>query len=208
MFGGETADKKVKVLSGGEKGRLAMIKLLLSPSNFLILDEPTNHLDMASKGVLKEAIANYDGTVLIVSHDRDFLEGLVDKVIEFEDGKVLNHLGGMEEYLRKLHDRNTEINQSTAKEVEGEKKVSKGGGREDYEQQREQQRQISRLEKALAKAEETVDRLETEKTSLEDRLTIQATPDLLNQYEEVDYKLKKAMKEWEKCAEELAAYSD
>ena len=208
MFGGETADKKVKVLSGGEKGRLAMIKLLLSPSNFLILDEPTNHLDIASKGVLKEAIANYDGTVLIVSHDRDFLEGLVDKVIEFEDGKVLNHLGGMEEYLRKLHDRNTEINQSTAKEVEGEKKVPKGGGREDYEQQREQQRQISRLEKALAKAEEAVDQLETEKTSLEDRLTIQATPDLLNQYEEVDYKLKKAMKEWEKCAEELAAYSD
>ena len=208
MFGGETADKKVKVLSGGEKGRLAMIKLLLSPSNFLILDEPTNHLDMASKGVLKEAIANYDGTVLIVSHDRDFLEGLVDKVIEFEDGKVLNHLGGMEEYLRKLHDRNTEINQSTAKEVEGEKKVPKGGGREDYEQQREQQRQISRLEKALAKAEEAVDQLETEKTSLEDRLTIQATSDLLNQYEEVDYKLKKAMKEWEKCAEELAAYSD
>lgn len=208
MFGGETADKKVKVLSGGEKGRLAMIKLLLSPSNFLILDEPTNHLDMASKGVLKEAIANYDGTVLIVSHDRDFLEGLVDKVIEFEDGKVLSHLGGMEEYLRKLHDRNTEINQSVGKETDGEKKTTKGGGREDYEQQREQQRQISRLEKALAKAEEAVDQLETEKSSLEDRLTIQATPDLLNQYEEVDYKLKKAMKEWEKCAEELAAYSD
>ena len=208
MFGGETADKKVKVLSGGEKGRLAMIKLLLSPSNFLILDEPTNHLDIASKGVLKEAIANYDGTVLIVSHDRDFLEGLVDKVIEFEDGKVLSHLGGMEEYLRKLHDRNTEINQSVGKETDGEKKTTKGGGREDYEQQREQQRQISRLEKALAKAEEAVDQLETEKSSLEDRLTIQATPDLLNQYEEVDYKLKKAMKEWEKCAEELAAYSD
>lgn len=208
MFGGETADKKVKVLSGGEKGRLAMIKLLLSPSNFLILDEPTNHLDIASKGVLKEAIANYDGTVLIVSHDRDFLEGLVDKVIEFEDGKVLNHLGGMEEYLRKLHDRNAEINQTSGKEADEEKKTTKGGGREDYEQQREQQRQISRLEKALAKAEEAVDQLETEKTSLEDRLTIQATPDLLNQYEEVDYKLKKAMKEWEKCAEELAAYSD
>ena len=208
MFGGETADKKVKVLSGGEKGRLAMIKLLLSPSNFLILDEPTNHLDIASKGVLKEAIANYDGTVLIVSHDRDFLEGLVDKVIEFEDGKVLNHLGGMEEYLRKLHDRNAEINQTSGKEADEEKKTTKGGGREDYEQQREQQRQISRLEKALAKAEETVDRLETEKTSLEDQLTIQATPDLLNQYEEVDYKLKKAMKEWEKCAEELAAYSE
>ena len=208
MFGGETADKKVKVLSGGEKGRLAMIKLLLSPSNFLILDEPTNHLDIASKGVLKEAIANYDGTVLIVSHDRDFLEGLVDKVIEFEDGKVLNHLGGMEEYLRKLHDRNAEINQTSGKEADEEKKTTKGGGREDYEQQREQQRQISRLEKALAKAEETVDRLETEKASLEDQLTIQATPDLLNQYEEVDYKLKKAMKEWEKCAEELAAYSE
>ena len=201
-------DRPTREFSGGWRMRIELAKILLGRPDLLLLDEPTNHLDIASKGVLKEAIANYDGTVLIVSHDRDFLEGLVDKVIEFEDGKVLNHLGGMEEYLRKLHDRNTEINQSTAKEVEGEKKVSKGGGREDYEQQREQQRQISRLEKALAKAEETVDRLETEKTSLEDRLTIQATPDLLNQYEEVDYKLKKAMKEWEKCAEELAAYSD
>src|SRR3712207_2131544 len=101
MFGGEASDKKVKVLSGGERTRLAMIKLLLEPVNFLILDEPTNHLDMRSKDVLKEAIREFDGTVIIVSHDRDFLDGLVSKVYEFGGGAVREHLGGIYEFLQK-----------------------------------------------------------------------------------------------------------
>ena len=105
MFGGEDSTKKVKVLSGGERSRLAMIKLLLEPVNLLILDEPTNHLDMRSKDVLKEAIQAFDGTVILVSHDRDFLDGLVTKVYEFGGGKVKTHLGGIEEYLRSTGDR-------------------------------------------------------------------------------------------------------
>lgn len=101
MFGGEASDKKVKVLSGGERTRLAMIKLLLEPVNFLILDEPTNHLDMRSKDVLKEAIRDFDGTVIIVSHDRDFLDGLATKVYEFGGGLVKEHLGGIYDFLQK-----------------------------------------------------------------------------------------------------------
>ena len=100
MFGGEASDKRVKVLSGGERSRLAMIRLLLEPVNLLILDEPTNHLDMASKDVLKEAIRAFDGTAIIVSHDREFLDGLVSKVYEFGGGKVREHLGGIYDFLR------------------------------------------------------------------------------------------------------------
>lgn len=101
MFGGEASDKKVKVLSGGERSRLAMIKLLLEPVNFLILDEPTNHLDMRTKDVLKEAILSFDGTVIVVSHDRDFLDGLVSKVYEFGGGQVREHIGGIYDFLQK-----------------------------------------------------------------------------------------------------------
>jgi ATP-binding cassette subfamily F protein 3 len=109
MFGGEASEKKVKVLSGGERSRLAMIKLLLEPVNLLILDEPTNHLDMRSKDVLKEAIQAFDGTVILVSHDRDFLDGLVTKVYEFGGGKVKTHLGGIDEYLRATADSRLQI---------------------------------------------------------------------------------------------------
>lgn len=101
MFGGEASEKKVKVLSGGERSRLAMIKLLLEPVNFLILDEPTNHLDMRSKDVLKDAIRDFDGTVIVVSHDREFLDGLVTKVYEFGGGVVKEHLGGIYDFLQK-----------------------------------------------------------------------------------------------------------
>ena len=101
MFGGEASDKKVKVLSGGERSRLAMIRLLLEPVNLLILDEPTNHLDLASKDVLKKAIREFDGTAIIVSHDRDFLDGLVNKVYEFGGGRVTEHIGGIYDYLSK-----------------------------------------------------------------------------------------------------------
>ena len=101
MFGGEASDKKVRVLSGGERSRLAMIKLLLEPVNFLILDEPTNHLDLRTKDVLKEAILAFDGTVVVVSHDREFLDGLVEKVYEFGGGKVKECLGGIYEFLEK-----------------------------------------------------------------------------------------------------------
>ena len=115
MFGGEASEKRVKVLSGGERSRLAMIRLLLSPVNFLILDEPTNHLDMPSKDVLKEAIKAFDGTAIIVSHDREFLDGLVSKVYEFADGKVREHIGGIYDYLASIDDPSVAPSQSAEK---------------------------------------------------------------------------------------------
>ena len=126
MFGGEASDKYVKVLSGGERSRLAMIRLLLEPVNFLILDEPTNHLDMQSKDVLKEAIRAFDGTAIIVSHDRDFLDGLVDKVYEFGGGKVREHLGGIYEYLR-FHNAET-IEEATTSQTASPPALPRKGG--------------------------------------------------------------------------------
>ena len=167
MFGGEASEKKVKVLSGGERSRLAMIKLLLEPVNFLILDEPTNHLDMRTKDVLKEAIRAFDGTVVLVSHDRDFLDGLVTKVYEFGGGRVREHLGGIYDYL---HTRQIETldqlsaapartGTAPAKTVAATETAS-SAGKLDYEQRKELQRQRRKLEKAVADAERRIGELE------------------------------------------------
>ncbi len=179
MFGGEASDKKVKVLSGGERSRLAMIKLLLEPVNFLILDEPTNHLDMRSKDVLKNAIRDFDGTVVVVSHDREFLDGLVSKVYEFGGGVVKEHLGGIYDFLQKK-------NIASLNELQKpSSSVSPGGGlaaeeksvnqnRLTYEQQKERQRKIRKLEKAVEHCEAQIGELEAAVKILEDRM---ATPD-------------------------------
>ena len=164
MFGGEASDKKVKVLSGGERSRLAMIKLLLEPVNLLILDEPTNHLDMRTKDVLKEAIREFDGTVILVSHDRDFLDGLVTKVYEFGGGKVREHLGGIYDYLQKkdmesldeLHLQPARPNPAAPDAAPKET----GEGRLTYEQQKEKARRVRKAEKAVAECEAAVMRLE------------------------------------------------
>lgn len=193
MFGGEISEKKVEVLSGGERSRLAMIRLLLSPSNFLILDEPTNHLDLSSKAVLKEAIQNYDGTVLIVSHDRDFLDGLVNKVFEFKEGGVVNHLGGMQEYIRKLQAN------AVGEEVptQSNQPLEKSEGRLDYEQQKAQQREERRQQQQLERIEATITQLEEQLASIEEQLSHQSTPQLLTDYDTTSKALQKAMAEWE-----------
>lgn len=193
MFGGEISEKKVEVLSGGERSRLAMIRLLLSPSNFLILDEPTNHLDLSSKAVLKEAIQNYDGTVLIVSHDRDFLDGLVDKVFEFKEGGVVNHLGGMQEYIRKLQVNAVGEEAST----QSNQPLEKSEGRLDYEQQKAQQREERRQQQQLERIEATITQLEEQIASIEEQLSHQSTPQLLTDYDTTSKALQKAMAEWE-----------
>ena len=145
MFGGEASDKKVKVLSGGERSRLAMIKLLLEPVNFLILDEPTNHLDMRSKDVLKEAIKEFDGTVIVVSHDREFLDGLVDKVYEFGGGKVREHLGGIYDFLQHKNidslqqlEKNTTLAQATGTAATPSASAQPSEGKLSYEEQKAQ----------------------------------------------------------------------
>lgn len=193
MFGGEISEKKVEVLSGGERSRLAMIRLLLSPSNFLILDEPTNHLDLSSKAVLKEAIQNYDGTVLIVSHDRDFLDGLVDKVFEFKEGGVVNHLGGMQEYIRKLQANAVDEEAPT----QSNQPLEKSEGRLDYEQQKAQQREERRQQQQLERIEATITQLEEQLAFIEEQLSHQSTPQLLTDYDTTSKALQKAMAEWE-----------
>ena len=187
MFGGEASDKKVKVLSGGEKSRLAMIRLLLEPVNLLILDEPTNHLDMRSKDVLKSALSDFDGTVIVVSHDREFLDGLVDKVYEFGNKRIREYLGGIYDFLEHKKIENlqelerktetisgqhkTENSDNPEKDVIPKKKDEKNSS---YEEQKEQARRIRKLEKAVAEAEEKITALETRISELEARM---ATPE-------------------------------
>lgn len=187
MFGGEASEKPVKVLSGGERSRLAMIRLLLEPVNLLILDEPTNHLDMASKDVLKEAIRAFDGTVIIVSHDRDFLDGLVCKVYEFGGGKVREHLGGIYDYLTKKNAELAASANSSAKKALSEKSAkntisapetsvedsSANSSKLSFEDQKAQKQQRNKLEKQVKQAEGEISRLEQQILQLEEKM---ATP--------------------------------
>ncbi len=211
MFGGEAVDKKVKVLSGGEKTRLAMIRLLLEPVNFLILDEPTNHLDITTKDILKEAIRDFTGTVIVVSHDRYFLDGLVDKVYEFGDGKVRENLGGIYDFLRRKNLAN--LNQLETRTPEAAKAgtqtqavpaeenntdAGKTDGKLSYAEQKERQRLINRGEKAIKRLEAEIEKLETEQQELEGKLAAgDATEEVLGRYAEVQKLLEKAMADWE-----------
>ena len=210
MFGGEASDKYVKVLSGGERSRLAMIRLLLEPVNFLILDEPTNHLDMQSKDVLKEAIRAFDGTAIIVSHDRDFLDGLVDKVYEFGGGKVREHLGGIYEYLR-FHNAET-IEEATkalspALPREGAANAPKEAAPTDnalsYAERKEQQKKINKIQKQIKACEEKIATLEAKLDELGKQLEAPANASdmkLVNQYTETQEALDKEMETWEELS--------
>ena len=177
MFGGEASEKKVKVLSGGERSRLAMIRLLLSPVNFLILDEPTNHLDMPSKDVLKEAIKAFDGTAIIVSHDREFLDGLVSKVYEFADGKVREHIGGIYDYLASIDDPSVAPSQSAEKSPvtattsnKGNTNVQADVPKESYAERKERMKKVSRAEKAVKESENKIEKMEARLKELDEIL--------------------------------------
>lgn len=207
MFGGEASDKKVKVLSGGEKTRLAMIRLLLEPVNLLILDEPTNHLDMKTKDVLKQAIADFDGTVIVVSHDRDFLDGLVEKVYEFGGGKVREHLGGIYDFLQhkqmeSLHELEKSVPSKTDNDQIQEPAVS--SGKQSYAEKKEFEKQIRKAERLVKDAEAKVSQLEAELKVVEDKLAAGATDnDLFERHGEVSKSLDAAMSEWEDATMEL-----
>ena len=214
MFCGEASEKKVKFLSGGERTRLAMIKLLLEPVNCLILDEPTNHLDMRSKDVLKDAIRDFEGTVILVSHDREFLDGLVEKVYEFGDGKVREHLGGIYDFLKSKHiEELTELNSSAmSQQKSASNDTNAEGGQKDsaltYEQQKAASRLRKKLEKAVQEAEEKVAQLESAVKILEAQL---ATPEgstdmsLYEKHGRLKTQLSAAEEEWEKAMEEFEA---
>ena len=226
MFGGEESDKKVKVLSGGERSRLAMIRLLLEPVNLLILDEPTNHLDMPSKDVLKEAIKAFDGTAIIVSHDREFLDGLVTKVYEFGGGKVREHLGGIYDFLRSK--KITELNElgrdnsqrgnnkfpvkeqnvsnvaanSAQKEIPQETLVKALS----YAERKEQQKRVNRVQKAVKQSEEKIEKLEQRLNELNELLMQPENASdmvMVNEYTNIKAELDAEVERWEKASEEL-----
>lgn len=207
MFGGEASEKKVKVLSGGERTRLAMIKLLLEPVNLLILDEPTNHLDLVSKEVLKEAIKTFDGTAIIVSHDREFLDGLVEKVYEFGEGKVKEHLGGIYDFLqhKKIDSlAQLELSKNAPKTVvEVEEKVEV---KQSYAERKEFQKRVTKLEKSIADSEKTIEALEIRQKELEETLLKPehaSDMKLINEYTELTQQISNATDKWNDLLEEL-----
>ncbi len=214
MFGGEASDKKVKVLSGGERSRLAMIKLLLEPVNLLILDEPTNHLDMPSKDVLKEAIKAFDGTAIVVSHDREFLDGLVTKVYEFGGGKVREHIGGIYDFLQAHNLENLNelggkgINAASTTPVAQPKTVEVAGksSRQSYAEHKEQQKKIKKAERAVAESEKKIEQMETRLKELD---SILCTPEnasnmeLITEYTSTKKVLDEEVEKWERLSEEL-----
>ena len=210
MFGGETSEKKVKVLSGGERSRLAMIRLLLEPVNLLILDEPTNHLDMQSKDVLKEAIKAFDGTVIVVSHDRDFLDGLVTKVYEFGGGKVREHLGGIYDYLQ-AHNAET-INEAivvaseTAKAQPAEEVKEESNSKQSYQEHKEQQKKIRKAARAVEECEKEIARLEGKINELNKQLMMPehaSNIELAHEYASVKKALDKENDRWMELSETL-----
>ena len=217
MFGGENSDKKVKVLSGGERSRLAMIRLLLEPVNLLILDEPTNHLDMASKDVLKEAIRAFDGTAIVVSHDREFLDGLVTKVYEFGGGRVKEHLGGIYDFLqaRKIAEL-SELGRSSGgngsngvnglngnnRNIESEKPQKANN----YAEHKEQQKRIARAEKAVKTSEEKIEKMEARLKELDELLMVPENASdmtLVTEYTSTKRALDEEVDRWEKLVEEM-----
>jgi len=228
MFGGEASDKKVKVLSGGERSRLAMIRLLLEPVNLLILDEPTNHLDMASKDVLKEAIRAFDGTVIVVSHDREFLDGLVTKVYEFGGGRVREHMGGIYDFLRSR--RITELSELGASVqggksgitgqsgktghsgISGQSGVSSQAGfasptpKQNYAEHKEQQRRLNRAERAVKECEQKIEKMESRLKELDALLCDPKNASdmtLVTEYTDTKRSMDEEVERWEKLSETL-----
>lgn len=218
MFGGEASDKKVKVLSGGEKTRLAMIKLLLEPVNFLILDEPTNHLDMKTKDILKQAIKDFDGTVVVVSHDREFLDGLVQKVYEFGGGKVTECLGGIYEFLEKKKLNSLRELEASGSKTKPAETVHKNELRKEdpaamqassprklsYAEQRERDKIIKRAQKKVSEAEEAVSAREAELAEIEARIAAgDVSPEIFAAHAEATKSVENSMSHWELAQMEL-----
>ena len=207
MFGGEASDKKVKVLSGGERSRLAMIRLLLEPVNLLILDEPTNHLDMRSKDVLKEAIKAFDGTVIVVSHDREFLDGLVNKVYEFGNKKVREHLGGIYDFLQyKKMDSLRELEAVAVEKAAVNADKQSSESKLSYEARKEMNRKIRKAEKDVEEAEKVISAYESELSDMNKKLELPefaTDSDFIMLYQKKQRELEQKMYEWEILSEEL-----
>ncbi|WP_294718521.1 ABC-F family ATP-binding cassette domain-containing protein [Prevotella sp.] len=216
MFGGEASEKKVSVLSGGERSRLAMIRLLLEPVNLLILDEPTNHLDMRSKDVLKEAVKAFDGTAIIVSHDREFLDGLVSKVYEFGGGKVTEHIGGIYDFLQKHNIESLDAigrkQPAVAEAASAEKAtVEVSAAKQSYAEHKEQQKKIRKAEKAVKESEARIEKMESRLKELDELLCQPenaSNMEYVTEYTSTKKTLDEEVENWEKLSEELDALAN
>ena len=206
MFGGEASDKKVKVLSGGERSRLAMIRLLLEPCNLLILDEPTNHLDMQSKDVLKAALQDFDGTLICVSHDRDFLNGLVSKVYEFGGGRVKEHLGGIYDFLRtkKMNDLKELERKNIEQRAKNTDLITPTSAKLDYAAQKAAAAERRKKERQIAETEEAISALEAQQAQIESLLALpeNQTEENFRQYESIKHQIEQKLYEWELLSED------
>jgi ATP-binding cassette subfamily F protein 3 len=211
LFRGEEIDKKVKVLSGGERSRLALVRLLLEPHNLLVLDEPTNHLDIRSKDILKQALINYDGTLIVVSHDRDFLNCIVDKVYEFRHNRIKEHLGGIYDFLRKKKiDNLREIEKKDAgkKEMQLEN-ISSNKLR--YLEKKEYDRNLRKLRKKLEDSEKVIEKIENEISGLDKSFATGSNEqaeaeDFFNRYQELKELLNEEMEKWEQYTDEVEVF--
>jgi len=211
LFRGDDVEKKVKVLSGGERARLALVKLLLEPSNLLVLDEPTNHLDMRSKDILKQALIKFDGTLIVVSHDRDFLDGIVEKVYEFRHNKIKENIGGIYDFLRKKKIENL-------KEIEKKDKIkvetaSEGvsSNKQKYLEKKEYERNLRKLRKRLEESEQTIERIEKEiiavdKSFMEPGNTTESHDNDYRKYQELKEQLNEEMIKWEEYSQEVEEF--
>lgn len=211
LFSGDDTDKKVKVLSGGEKSRLAMLKLMLNPVNLLVLDEPTNHFDMQSKEILKEALTHFNGTVIIVSHDRDFLDGMVNCIYEFKNRAVKQHLGGIYDFLRR---KKLESMQEYEKEVIQQRQTIKNesanrSGQKDFEERKEINRNISRIEKRILETEQEIEKIEEEILAVNKKLSgseVLVNGSIFESYDSLQNKLNKMLSSWEALHAELESW--
>jgi len=200
LFRGEDIDKKVKVLSGGERSRLALVRLLLEPYNLLVLDEPTNHLDMHSKDILKQALVKYDGTLIVVSHDRDFLDRLITKVFEFRHNKIKENIGGIYDFLRKKKIVSLKDIERREKVSAETKKEDKGSNKQKYLEKKEYERNLRKLRKRLEDSEKQIERMENELSDLhKDLMTTFGSDDsvdIYRSYEDLKNRLNEEMNNW------------
>jgi ATP-binding cassette subfamily F protein 3 len=203
LFRGEDVDKYVRVLSGGERNRLALAKLLLQPFNVLVMDEPTNHLDIRSKNVLKDALMNFEGTLLVVSHDRDFLQGLTDKVYEFKDHKIKEYLGDIEYFLEQRNLQN--LREAEKRTVVASTQTSKASsGKQSYQDQKKQKsltNRLSKIEASISKLEREIKEIDLE-LAINYEVTI-AQPNFFDSYQGKKKELEDAMKKWELVSQQL-----
>ena len=211
LFRGDDVDKKVKVLSGGERSRLALVKLLLEPYNLLVLDEPTNHLDMRSKDILKQALIKYDGTLIVVSHDRDFLDGIVEKVFEFRHNRIKENIGGIYDFLRKKKIENL-------KDIERKDKIKNDNRKEDfsvnkqrYLEKKEYEKTLRKLRKRLEESESTIEKIEAELGTMDRSLIDPLSSSdedvgIYTKYQDLKTKLNDEMNKWAEYSHEVEEF--